>query len=82
MKFYSTNNKHKYVSLKEAVLKGLPDDNGLFMPESIPQVPCKIINNLDSFTFQEIAFEVSKNLLGDRVASQYFIFNTKFILAN
>ncbi len=36
MKLYSTNNKSIEVSLKEAVFKGLPSDNGLFMPTHIP----------------------------------------------
>ncbi|VAW22630.1 Threonine synthase, partial [hydrothermal vent metagenome] len=35
MKYYSTNKKTNPVSLKEAVVKGLANDNGLFMPERI-----------------------------------------------
>ena len=35
MKYYSTNNKNLQVSLKEAVLTGMPKDNGLFMPMKI-----------------------------------------------
>ncbi len=68
MQFYSTNNKNHFVSLKDAVLKGLPDDGGLFMPEGFPQVRPEILNSLNSLTFQEIAFEVSKNLLGDSLS--------------
>ena len=63
MRLYSTKNKSKFVSLKEAVFKGLPEDNGLFMPESFPQLPDEFIKNLNEFSFQEIAFEVSKTLL-------------------
>jgi threonine synthase len=36
MRYYSTKQKSDLVSLREAVLKGLPSDNGLFMPERIP----------------------------------------------
>ncbi|MFZ2900350.1 MAG: threonine synthase [Saprospiraceae bacterium] len=36
MRYYSTKQKSGLVSLREAVLKGLPADNGLFMPERIP----------------------------------------------
>lgn len=68
MQFYSTNNKNHFVSLKDAVLKGLPDDGGLFMPEGFPQVRPEILNSFNSLTFQEIAFEVSKNLLGDSLS--------------
>lgn len=38
MRYYSTKQKSGLVSLREAVLKGLPSDNGLFMPERIPEL--------------------------------------------
>ena len=67
MKLYSTKNKQELVSLKEAVLKGLPQDNGLYMPTSIPALPLDFIQNLPSFSFKEIAFTVSKTLLGKAI---------------
>lgn len=70
MKLYSTNNTSKFVSLKEAVLKGLPEDNGLYMPEVVPQLSKDFIKNLASYSFQEIAFEVSKALLKDAIPEQ------------
>lgn len=39
MLYYSTNKKAKEVSLKEAVIKGLASDKGLFMPSVIRQLP-------------------------------------------
>lgn len=63
MQLYSTNNKSNIVSLREAVFKGLPEDKGLFMPMSIPVLPKTFIDNLDQYSFQEIAFTVAKNLL-------------------
>lgn len=63
MRLYSTNNKSKFVSLKEAVLKGLPEDNGLYMPEVVPKLSNDFIQNLKKYSFREIAFEVCKNLL-------------------
>ena len=62
MRLYSTKNKTSFVDLKEAVLKGLPDDNGLFMPEHFPKLPQSFIDNLEKYSFQEIAYEVSKCL--------------------
>ena len=47
MKLYSTKNRKATVSLAEAVMKGLPDDNGLFMPTEIPQLSADFINNLE-----------------------------------
>jgi len=67
MKLYSTKNKQELVSLKEAVLKGLPQDNGLYMPTSIPTLPLDFIQNLSSFSFQEIAFTIAKTLLGEAI---------------
>lgn len=62
MKLYSTNNRNKFVSLKTAVLKGLPDDNGLFMPTVIPQLPASFFKELNQYSFPEIAFQVTKTL--------------------
>ncbi len=67
MKLYSTKNPTKFVSLKEAVFKGLPEDNGLYMPESIPQLPDSFIKNLKNYSFQELAFEVAKTMIGDSI---------------
>lgn len=67
MKLYSTKNKGVEVSLEEAVFKGLPDDNGLYMPTAIPKLRDEFFKNIDKLSFQEIAFEVSKALIGDVV---------------
>ena len=63
MRLYSTKNPSAFVNLKEAVFKGLPDDNGLFMPEHIPTLPKEFIQSLQKYSFQEIAFQVSKAIL-------------------
>ncbi len=67
MKYYSTKQQTFPVSLKEAVLKGLPADNGLFMPESIPTLPYSFFEKIESLSFQEIAFEVANALLGEDI---------------
>lgn len=59
MKFYSTNNKALRVSLKEAVLSGMPSDKGLYMPVTVPTVSEKILNNLSSYSFPELAYELA-----------------------
>ncbi|MFH0735361.1 MAG: threonine synthase [bacterium] len=60
MQYYSTNNIKNKVSLKEAVLKGIADDGGLFMPEYIPQISKDFINNISSYSFQDIACHIAK----------------------
>ncbi|MBP6335533.1 MAG: threonine synthase [Bacteroidia bacterium] len=63
MKFYSTKNKSTRYSLEEAVLKSLPDDNGLFMPESIPLLSGDFFNHISAYSFQDIASEISRKFL-------------------
>ncbi len=70
MKLYSTNNINNIVELKEAVFKGLPEDNGLYMPVNIPVLPDAFINNLNSFSFSEIAFEITKNLFKGYISEE------------
>ncbi len=63
MKFYSTKDKSVFYSLEEAVLKSLPDDNGLFMPEQFPLLPEEFFKNISALSFQDIASEVSRKFL-------------------
>jgi len=65
MKFYSTNNKNNIVSFRDATLKGISDDGGLFMPSSFPVLPDGFINNISSYSFKEISLTVAKNLLSE-----------------
>ena len=58
MRFYSTREKSaaaKLYSLKEAAVMGLAPDGGLFMPERIPQVDMKRIEELSQRSFPEMA---------------------------
>lgn len=67
MQLYSTKNKSKLFSLEEAVVKGLPDDNGLFMPAEIPLLPMGFFKEMQQISFQDIAFTVAQILIGDSV---------------
>ena len=67
MRLYSTKKSVPEVSLKEAVFKGLPSDNGLYMPTEIPTLPKEFFDTIETKSFQEIAFEVSKALIGEDV---------------
>ncbi len=67
MDYYSTNNRNLKVSFKEAVLKGLAEDGGLFMPESIPILKKDFIQNLNTYSFQEIAFTIAKSFIEDEI---------------
>jgi threonine synthase len=65
MKFCSTNNKEAIVGLKDAVLKGLADDNGLYMPVTMPKLPATVIANISKLTFQELAFEIARPFMSE-----------------
>ena len=39
MKYYSTNHNAPLATLEKAVVKGLAEDRGLYMPESIKALP-------------------------------------------
>ncbi len=67
MKYYSTNKNTPNVTLKEAVVKGLASDNGLFMPERIEKFDPAFFENIQQLSFQEIAFEVAKKFFGEDV---------------
>ena len=67
MKYYSTNKSTPEVSLREAVIKGLAADNGLFMPDKINKFKASFFDTIQNLTFQEIAFEVAKKFFGEDI---------------
>ncbi len=64
MKYLSTRTKGVSVSASEAILKGLSDDGGLFVPEKIPTLDVSL-EDLSKMSYQEIAYEVLKLYLTD-----------------
>ena len=67
MEFYSTNNPGHRVSVKEAIFRGLPPDNGLYMPDHIAPLPDVFFRELPGLSFAEIGFLVSRQLLGTEI---------------
>ena len=63
MKYYSLNKKAPNVSFKDAVIKGLAPDKGLYFPESITRLSTNFIDNITEYTDQEIGFEVIKQFV-------------------
>lgn len=60
MKFYSTKNRKLQMPLRQAILKGLAKDGGLFMPERIPYLSSQFFKDSVDLSFQEISFEALK----------------------
>jgi len=67
MKYYSTNKKVSGVSLQDAVVKGLAEDKGLFMPDSIKALPQSFFDTIETLSFQEIAYTVADAFFGEDV---------------
>ena len=67
MKYYSTNNQAPIADLHKAVVKGLAEDRGLYMPERINKLPKVFFENIDKMSFQEIAYTVANAFFGEDV---------------
>ena len=70
MKYYSTNKKAPIATLEKAVVKGLAEDRGLYMPEHIKQLPQEFFDNIDKMSFQEIAYTVADAFFGEDVDAE------------
>ena len=67
MRYYSTNGNAPIADLHKAVVKGLAEDRGLYMPEKIKQLPKDFFDNIDKMSFQEIAYTVADAFFGEDV---------------
>ncbi len=67
MNYYSLNKKAPNVSFKDAVIKGLAPDKGLYFPESITPLAKDFFNHIEYFDNTEIAYEVIKQFVGDEI---------------
>ena len=62
--YSSTRSRGNPVKASEAILKGLADDGGLFVPDHIPALDKSLIE-FAGMTYQETAYEVMKLFLTD-----------------
>jgi threonine synthase len=67
MLYYSTNNQSPKVNFKEATIKGLAPDKGLYFPEYIPKLSQTFLDNFHTYTKEEIAYQVIKPYVGDTI---------------
>ncbi len=79
MNYYSTNGKAPIADLKKAVVKGLAEDRGLYMPEEIKILPKVFFDNIQDMSFQQIAYNVASAFFGEDVdldALQDIVYDT------
>jgi threonine synthase len=67
MNYYSLNKKAPNVSFKDAVIKGLAPDKGLYFPEYITPLPKVFFENIDNLSHSEIAFEAIKQFVSPEI---------------
>ena len=70
MKYYSTNGQAPIATLEKAVVKGLAEDKGLYMPERIKPLPQEFFDKIDTLSFQEIAYTVADAFFGEDVPAE------------
>ena len=62
--YSSTRDSGKKVTASQAILKGLSEDGGLFVPDHIPTLPCSMREFADK-DYQDTAYEVMRLFLTD-----------------
>ena len=65
MKYFSTNKKADDVSFRDAVIRGLAPDGGLYFPERIEKLPTGLIGSGKSV--EELGFEVAKRFVDGEI---------------
>ena len=65
--YYSTNHTAARATLRDAVVRGLAEDRGLYMPEVIKQLPASFWQEIGDLTFQEVAYRVADAFFGEDV---------------
>jgi threonine synthase len=75
--YYSTNRKAGKVTFKEALLKGLAPDGGLFIPDPIPKISTRELISYADKPYYEIAYEIGRKFLIDEIPEKDFYPITK-----
>ncbi len=70
MRFYSTRNSSLTFDPATAILRSLPEDNGLFMPEQIPLMPEGFFADIRSMQLPEIAYEVAVRYFSPEIPAE------------
>lgn len=67
MMYYSTNGKAPLATLEKAVVKGLAEDRGLYMPERIERLPDSFFDRIGEMDFHEVACAVADAFFGEDI---------------
>jgi len=67
MKYYSLNKNSPVVDFKEATIRGLAPDKGLYFPESLPHIDKNFFSQINEVPDEEIAFKVIQPYVGNEI---------------
>ncbi len=67
MNFYSLNKKAANVTFRDAVIKGIAPDKGLYFPENITPLPNSFFEDIETLSNTEIAFEAIRQFVNDEI---------------
>ena len=65
MKYISTRGNNQHMTSAQAIIAGLAEDGGLFVPEAIPEIDMEFIESLSELSYQERAVKVLSLFLTD-----------------
>ncbi|MCF7911482.1 MAG: threonine synthase [Candidatus Cloacimonetes bacterium] len=77
VKYYSTNLRAAEVGFREALLKGIAPDGGLYMPKEIPVIPAELIRKFSELEYYEIAYQVTRHFLQGQISDVELLAITK-----
>ncbi len=69
VKYESTRGSKNYKTAAQAVIQGIAEDKGLYVPQSIPALPMAIEDFVGK-TYREVAFEIIKTFFDDYTAEE------------
>ena len=67
MKYYSLNHNAPEVSFRDAVIRGLAPDKGLYFPQTITPLPNHFFEEIEALSNEEIAFRSIQQFVGDAI---------------
>ena len=67
LRYYSTNLKAGKVTFRQALLKGLAPDKGLYLPVSIPEISPDDISRYSGLPYYEIAYDIIRRFLAGEI---------------
>lgn len=67
MRYYSLQHKAPTASFREAVIKGIAPDRGLYFPETITPLPDSFFRNIKEKTNEEIAYQLIQQFVGNEI---------------